>query len=118
MVRGLKDCPACPRCENTIESHLHLLRDCSTSKAIWSRWFHGQHFERFCALPFRDWMKFNLSRKNVLVEDGIPWPIYFSFVCWIIWKFRNKCVFETGFHWHVNMQAIILRSMFNFMRYK
>ena len=107
LKRRLVRTATCPRCTQSVESALHMLRDCPASRQIWSHWSHGSHFDHFCNLPLQEWLKYNLSRNNVCADYGLPWPTCFSFIYKFIWKFRNKMLFENGFQWPLNVPVII-----------
>ncbi|XVF22870.1 hypothetical protein REPUB_Repub12eG0208500 [Reevesia pubescens] len=113
--RGLLPDTICSRCLIDAEDRLHLLRDCPDSRLIWSYWFRGVHLDHFCSLNFNDWLMYNLRRKNVFVDQGIQWPILFSYICWFIWSFRNKSIFEVGFQWPNNFRDIVTRYVTQYL---
>ncbi|XVF05664.1 hypothetical protein REPUB_Repub05bG0192100 [Reevesia pubescens] len=44
----------CPRCQIEDEDILHLLRDCPSSKYVWSSFLHGYLFDKFSQLPLHE----------------------------------------------------------------
>ena len=74
---GVKQCllairlqvEACyPRCHREVESILHILRDCPLSKAVWHQ--------------LGNWL------------GPLPWNHVFLFGIWLLWKYRNLCIFK------------------------
>ena len=74
---GVKQCllairlqvEACyPRCHREVESILHMLRDCPLSKAVWHQ--------------LGNWL------------GPLPWNHVFLFGIWLLWKYRNLCIFK------------------------
>ncbi|XVF12326.1 hypothetical protein REPUB_Repub08aG0106800 [Reevesia pubescens] len=118
FTRHIVNSSLCPRCHGAAEDLLHLLRDCSFSKRIWSRWFHGVHLDHFCSLSLKDWILYNLRRSNVLVEGNISWPTCFGFVCWLIWSYRNKRVFVDNYVWPSNMHQLVIFAIRDYDRFK
>ncbi|GLT24834.1 hypothetical protein SLA2020_000030 [Shorea laevis] len=84
--------PVCPRCEHSVETPLHLLRDCYYSRLFW---------DASCALPecfytldLHAWLKHNAESS---LASGAPfpsWNIYFLSAIWTIWKSRNALIFD------------------------
>ncbi|XVF12417.1 hypothetical protein REPUB_Repub08aG0116500 [Reevesia pubescens] len=115
--KGISATSFCPRCNTSVENVLHVLRDCNSSHFIWTRWLNSSRLDYFNSLSLHDWLLFNLSNQNSLVADVVPWPIWFSFTCWNIWKWRNKVLFEDGFSWPVNGATLILFEIHDFLKY-
>ncbi|XVF32879.1 hypothetical protein REPUB_Repub17cG0121000 [Reevesia pubescens] len=113
--RGLTDSLHCPRCDAPVENTCHLLRDCQSSRDLWCTWLRGESLDKFNSLSLSDWVRFNLSRQNVLVSELIPWPILFAFGCWYIWKWRNLIIFENGSTWPANASYFLLDRVRDFL---
>ncbi|GKV36559.1 hypothetical protein SLEP1_g44676 [Rubroshorea leprosula] len=92
FARHFAASPVCPRCEQSPETLLHLLRDCYHSRLIW---------ESFAALPadffmlnFEEWLKKNAQAQ---MSSGAPsqhWSTLFLSTIWVIWKSRNALIFN------------------------
>ncbi|KAK8491238.1 hypothetical protein V6N11_020158 [Hibiscus sabdariffa] len=83
---------ACPRC-GSCESVLHVLRDCSKARNIWSAVFGRLLSARFYADNLDIWLLSNLRCSMPTHFSNIPWPILFASTCWHIWKSRSDSIF-------------------------
>ncbi|CAL5371541.1 unnamed protein product [Camellia sinensis] len=85
-TRGYSDNPNCPSCE-TVEDLDHLLQLCPYATNIWKQVFDQAWYLKMCALPFDVWLTLNIKGKH-------SQPQLFVISLWIIWKNRNKLIFE------------------------
>ena len=79
----------CPLCNLAEENTLHIIRECSFAKAIWTL------SEIDPSLPTGDresWLRSNVHAKDIC--KNIPWHTLFPIVCNEIWISRNKKIFE------------------------
>lgn len=73
--------PFCPVCHSNPEISLHALRDCDKASQVWA-----------LIDPPR------IFRNQTNEVKGLQWKSFFPFLCFEIWKARNKFVFENKTH--------------------
>lgn len=92
MQRHMIDYADYGQCSSSLESSIHLCRDCKLSRefwrgigviSIWPNFFNSQG-------PY--WWEQNLlsTREDIW---GYPWNIIFSSACWCFCKWRNLMIF-------------------------
>lgn len=79
----------CSFCPNTIESSIHVLRDCPYAREMWSKLQVDQNFYQNDCVA---WVSSNLEKTTSVL--GIPWYTWFPFILWRIWIRRNKWCFD------------------------
>lgn len=78
---------------------------------LWQQWLKSQIISKLLAMDFGTWVRFNLSRSNVLIDDVVPWPTFFAFGCWLIWKSRKKLVFDGAVSWSpISPELVLARA--------
>ncbi|KAJ1413531.1 Ribonuclease H-like superfamily [Sesbania bispinosa] len=86
---GLFDSESFPICHQSVETILHVLRDCVTTKTVW----RGLGADGFSAEFFNnnvhEWLLFNLTGPL-----GGEWCIIFGPAIWNLWRSRNEVVFD------------------------
>lgn len=70
---------------------MHAIRDCSFAASVWEVLHPPTPF--WGAMNIGDWLQENLRCSRV--ERGLSWSVIFPFVCFEIWKTRNKYIFES-----------------------
>ncbi|MBA0598252.1 hypothetical protein Gorai_008024, partial [Gossypium raimondii] len=80
--RGLGDNSACGICDHNFEDFLHVIRDCSTTKAIWAQDSYGGG-----GLAMFVWYNclIHLENRNLHMFQDVPWSIdevFKSSLCW------------------------------------
>ncbi|GKU91977.1 hypothetical protein SLEP1_g5773 [Rubroshorea leprosula] len=90
--RHMAPTPVCPRCEQSPETPLHLLRDCFYSRLVWQS--ASLLPIDFFSLNFDSWLKRNAITPRQKTNSPNLWPFVFLATIWHLWKSRNKLVFE------------------------
>ncbi|GLU24096.1 hypothetical protein SLE2022_400600 [Rubroshorea leprosula] len=90
--RHMAPTPVCPRCEQSPETPLHLLRDCFYSRLVWES--VSLLPTDFFSLNFDSWLKRNAITPGRKTNSPNLWPFVFLATIWHLWKSRNKLVFE------------------------
>ncbi|KAK8499600.1 hypothetical protein V6N11_025515 [Hibiscus sabdariffa] len=91
--RCLGTTSACPRC-CSCETILHVLRDCSKARHVWSAIFGSVLAAHFYVDTLDIWLLWNLRCSMPTPFPNIPWPVLFASTCWHIWKSRNDSIFS------------------------
>lgn len=52
------------------------------------------------------------------MDNGVPWSTYFGFICWGIWRLRNRCIFEENFVWPEDPVFFIMHSIRDFVQFR
>ncbi|XP_004289445.1 PREDICTED: putative ribonuclease H protein At1g65750-like [Fragaria vesca subsp. vesca] len=94
--RGFSTIASCPICKNADETLLHLLRDCPRSQAIWNSILRPGSITNSFSLDWNGWISAQFH-CHVVIKNNIQWCNLFVFVCWFIWKWRNKVIFDPAF---------------------
>ncbi|XVF35312.1 hypothetical protein REPUB_Repub18cG0134800 [Reevesia pubescens] len=92
----------CHRCGVEVETTLHALRDCESSKSIWLSFNQILLPDDFFTLPLKGWISSNIEVKRTI--SGIPWRILFASAAWFLWYWRNCSLHEPDFTWPGNAQ--------------
>ncbi|XP_074283955.1 uncharacterized protein LOC141608508 [Silene latifolia] len=83
----------CPICGYDVESGIHIVRECSWVRSVWSGLgvdvLSGVGFDRI-----RDWI------EALMRDKGMAEWVELMTGCWAIWEMRNKVVFD-GVRWSV-----------------
>ncbi|KAL4304565.1 hypothetical protein GQ457_10G010000 [Hibiscus cannabinus] len=92
VARFKKGNPSCSRCEHASESIEHVLLFCPFAQAIWraSNFSCTPILEGFPGFTKWWWRIYNSSFKNANQNC----MVLIAFLCWNIWKARNKWVFQ------------------------
>ncbi|KAL6184070.1 hypothetical protein ACLB2K_045474 [Fragaria x ananassa] len=92
--RGFTSVSSCSICNGAAETFLHLFRDCPQAQLVWNTISKPTFISNSFTL---DW-------------QGIKWCDFFIGVCWFLWKWRNKKIFDTSFVFPSNPGKIILSA--------
>ena len=89
--------PTCPCCGNADESVIHVLRDCRHASQVWTRLVSPDYITNFFSfVNCREWVFENLGKRwNRVINSR--WQTTFMTICWHLWTWRNKTIFEEGF---------------------
>lgn len=91
MRRGFTGNANCPRCDSHVENIEHLLRDCYSSRILWTN-LKGRHwFDMESQYNLIDWLTKNL-RFPISMDPS--WSLLFAVTIWQLWKERNRKVFD------------------------
>ncbi|GKV26433.1 hypothetical protein SLEP1_g35733 [Rubroshorea leprosula] len=90
--RHMAPTPVCPRCEQSPETPLHLLRDCYYSRLVWDA--TNSLLGDFFQLDFVPWLRKNSSKSRMGPCASDSWSSIFLATIWYLWKSRNKLIFE------------------------
>ncbi|GLU14821.1 hypothetical protein SLE2022_313680 [Rubroshorea leprosula] len=93
FARHIVSSPICPRCESSIETPLHLLRDCYFAKGVWG--LLGFNTPEFFALDFSTWLKKMSRPPSSNAQDTLPRDTLFLSTIWHLWKARNALIFRS-----------------------
>ena len=55
-----------------------------------------QALNDFLSLDLMDWLKRNCLCSNNIHTNDLPWSSQFPFAMWLVWKQRNKAVFDNS----------------------
>ncbi|CAL1399133.1 unnamed protein product [Linum trigynum] len=80
--------PFCSRCQGTLETILHILRDCPPARYFWNRQIPGADQGRFFSLDQDAWLRENIG-KEASTDMGPSWGTFFCTAVWLMWK--NSC---------------------------
>lgn len=86
---------SCVVCEHAEEDHFHLFHECPLAGATWTQFLPSStmhNYQLFFTLDWKEWIAFNLSDAV-----GLNRKIFFTVVCWHLWCFCNRCVFDQFF---------------------
>ncbi|KAL6218309.1 hypothetical protein ACLB2K_011523 [Fragaria x ananassa] len=85
----------CPICNSADESLLHLFRDCYKSKEVWKSICPSSHISNSFILGWDIGFLLNcfVNPRSRMVSNGAT----SLSVCWFLWKWSNKIVFDSGF---------------------
>jgi len=87
----------CPCCGNVGEIVLRVLRDCRPASQVWIRLMPSDWITNlFSFVDCRDWVFKNLSKRSIRVSE-FWWQTTFMTICWHLWTWRNKAIFQEGF---------------------
>ncbi|XP_040372858.1 uncharacterized protein LOC112194030 [Rosa chinensis] len=96
VKRNLTDDDTCPICRCNSESLSHLFKDCPAALNVWNSFTLPQPVKFTFSMSWEGWLQANLFCK-AKCNAGNPWCSTFAFICWFIWKWRNKHIFEAHF---------------------
>ncbi|GKV52575.1 hypothetical protein SLEP1_g59152 [Rubroshorea leprosula] len=88
----LTSSPACPRCNLELETPFHILRDCQFARSVWAAL--GIRDLEFFTWDLTTWVQRATSSRRKFGDTQIPWTLVFLSALWLLWKDRNKLVFE------------------------
>ncbi|KAK7282263.1 hypothetical protein RIF29_10909 [Crotalaria pallida] len=104
MKRNMGVDNSCPCCLNNEETILHMLRDCSINIPFWQRTVHESSSTLFWNSNLETWLLANLSGKIIGKRD-FHWETFFGVAVWLIWRNRNRQIFEGSFDTIENLLA-------------
>lgn len=85
----------CVWCDNKEENTMHVLRDCRLAKEIWVRLLPDHDRVGFFSGNLWEWLELNLKRLSGTGKEN--WVSTFAVSCWLLWKWRNKRIFDPSF---------------------
>ena len=94
--RGINCNGLCPLCSVQEETILHVLRDCPAARRFWLSMGVPQALNDFLSLDLMGWLKHNCLCSSSIHANGLPWNAQFPFAVWLLWKQRNKAIFENS----------------------
>ena len=83
---------SCFTCQADKETLVHLFRDYHFSKTVWGNFHKPPAVSNLTDLHWIGWLTTNLQCTQALASQ-IRWCDAFVFICWFIWKWRNKRIF-------------------------
>lgn len=96
MRRNLTADDSCYTCHSDKETLLHLFRDCHAFKIIWDCFQKPTVVLNVSQLHRIGWLIANLQCK-LIWSNNVRWCDAFVFICWYIWKWRNKRIYDPKF---------------------
>lgn len=108
MSRHITSDPCCIHCPNQPETMLHLSRDCPKANVIWMSIGSPTTIQRTFCLDWNNWVGANILQRDCKFL-GFNWNQLFIFICWFIWKWRNKGIFDPCFCDPHNASSSILQ---------
>lgn len=97
--------PNCGLCVDSVETSLHVIRDCDIAKKLWLEFLPENYKDVFFAMNLEDWIILNLKRNETI--GRMPWSVLFGVTCWLLWKWRNKRIFVSDWSYPTNCVAVI-----------
>ena len=94
--KGINLDPMCPRCKKEPETIIHMLRDCSESKEIWKHLGISVENRSFFSSDLLTWLTTNSAKNKVILHNHPPCKIVFMHAIWLLWKQRNKTIFQNN----------------------
>ncbi|KAK9990934.1 hypothetical protein SO802_025919 [Lithocarpus litseifolius] len=73
-----------------------MLRDCSESKEIWKHLGIPMENSSFFSSDLHTWLTNNAAKNQVILHNHPPWKIVFMHAVWLLWKQRNKFIFQSS----------------------
>ena len=73
-----------------------MLRDCSKSKEIWKHLGISVENRSFFTSDLHTWLTTNAAKNQVFLQNHPPWKIVFMHAIWLLWKQRNKFIFQSS----------------------
>ncbi|CAL1355372.1 unnamed protein product [Linum trigynum] len=80
---------ACRICGSGPETVIHVLRDCSYARHVWSHLLEGEPDSIVFQEEVRKWALHYLTGRSNVIEQSV-----FAILCWQLWRNRNLWVFE------------------------
>ncbi|CAL1381562.1 unnamed protein product [Linum trigynum] len=87
--RHLAQVDDCQICGGGPETTMHVLRDCSYARAVWSEVLQDEPDCDFFMEDSVKWALHYLADRSAVVDSSL-----FAVLCWKLWKNRNKWVFD------------------------
>ncbi|PNY12120.1 3-ketoacyl-CoA synthase, partial [Trifolium pratense] len=81
--------PYCHHCQSTIETTLHVLRDCPLAMIIWVNSVDVQIQNQFFDTDLNDWIELNINKPR--------WVQFWATGCHALWTWRNKLIHDESF---------------------
>lgn len=105
--RGLTTNHDCPHCIGSPETALHVFRDCTLARAMWTDLLHLAQSSQFFTTPtIADWFRTNLKESTASYAT-MDWCLVFGTGCWLLWSWRNRELFNPEFHRPPNEASIV-----------
>lgn len=73
---------------------MHVIRDCVLAKEVWLQILAFESVKYFFAAGFDEWLHEGLNGRFKFVFSGSSDHVLFSVQSWLIWKNKNKFIFE------------------------
>ena len=96
VTRGVSFDRTCPRCREDSETIIHLLSDCWSSKDLWKQLGISEADRNFFSSDIHTWLSTNAMNGQAICHSQPPWNLVFLFAIWMIWKHRNKVIFQNS----------------------
>ena len=77
---------------HSLETTIHILRDCPQVREIWYQSPRILPLSFFC-MPLQDWLRYNATLDRA-IPHHIPWQVFLPFTCWKLWLTRNERIFK------------------------
>ncbi|XVF08796.1 hypothetical protein REPUB_Repub07fG0034100 [Reevesia pubescens] len=90
----------CPRCSNSEETTLHVLRDCPNAKMVWLSINPTLNAGFFLNSCITEWILENVQSKKEIAS--LAWSLLFAVTTWFLWFWRNMCSHNADFLWPSN----------------
>jgi hypothetical protein len=86
----------CEFCRDTVETTLHVLRDCKLVRTLWISLVDSSLRYQFFTCDLNDWNAMNLGSKGrkSAYDD---WSCMWAMACHMVWTWRNKEKYEDNF---------------------
>ncbi|MBA0871041.1 hypothetical protein Goshw_020529 [Gossypium schwendimanii] len=92
--RGMVGNHSCLLCGNSVESIIHVLRDCSKARGLWKQIIPKSISMQFFSVMLLDWIPLNLMNEFDLAYTEVEWQSLFGIICWNLLKQRNLWIFQ------------------------
>lgn len=78
---------ACIMCGSVREDALHVFRDYTRGRQVWSNIVSDNMVNALYQLDFDAWISFNINKRS---RDVCDWKSIWAMGCYFIWSWRNK----------------------------
>lgn len=103
----------CEICPSSVESSLHILRDCPPAIELWNSLVDFNCLDNFYALDIKNWVESNLN--NLFSSScNFTWNKIWSVGVWQLWYWQNALVHNRDFRRPTRPAEIIKQTLFNF----
>lgn len=95
--RGMSNYLFWERCSLSVESAIHVVRDCESAQVVWKLVLPRSNWNVFLNFLLVKWIIWNIRNIGKLNFQSDEWGSFYSIVCWFLWK--NQIVYLQSCEW-------------------